>query len=175
MRDSVLRRPRYTNDELAWFCGLAARHGIKVTLYVLVGLPDETVADFMETVRMTRRCRPDKIFLSIFYPYPGTDLYRLALERGYFEPGKIDGSAERSRAVLDLPGFSRRRIYLEYLLFYARVYHGIWSWKDIALHTARMFIRGFPSLHSLVKGIFNGNRVPPSPLGRDKLVHASKD
>lgn len=170
IRDTVLRRPRYTNDELVRFCERAAAHGIDITLYALIGLPDETLADYMETLQVVRRCNPAKVYLSIFYPYPGTDLHRLAEERGYFRGGDLDGSAERSRAVLDMPGFSGRRIYLEYLLFAFRAYRGRWSRKDIAMHVAWAFIRGYPRMHSAINRVIRSNRYLLSLFSRHRMV-----
>lgn len=71
----IMRRPRYSK-ELTDFASMAKEYGIGVTLYALLGLPDETPQDFMETVQAVREIQPEKVYLSIFYPYIGTNLLR---------------------------------------------------------------------------------------------------
>ncbi len=124
IRKSILNRPRYTNDQLIGFCKLARRYGIKIGLYLLIGLPSETIADYLETVAVARECEPDRLHESIFYPYPGTDLFKLSADLKLFDPARIDKTAERSRACLDLDGFPRWRIFFEYLFITWRVFHG---------------------------------------------------
>ena len=36
-----------------------------------------TEKDFLETIRINKICQPDHYYLSIFYPYPGTDLHKI--------------------------------------------------------------------------------------------------
>lgn len=124
IRNEVLRRPEYSNNGLADFCRRAKECGIDVYLFVLMGIPGETRAEFEETIDCVRRCDPAHVYLSIFYPYPGTDLYLKAKEMKLFAGGIVDPLTERRRAVLDLPGFSRRRIRREYLLFPYRAFKG---------------------------------------------------
>lgn len=90
----------------------AKANGLKVHLYVLVGLPEETWEEFQETVQCTRDCDPDFYYLSIFTPYPGTVLYKKCLEMNLLKQG-LDMTLERRRAVLNLPQFSRRQIQRE--------------------------------------------------------------
>ena len=122
----IMRRPRYSNKELTDFAALAKEYGIGVTLYALLGLPDETPKDFMETVQAVREIQPEKVYLSIFYPYIGTNLYDTAKERGLIPAEGLEPSSERRRAILDLPDFPRWRVRFEYIVFWYRAYKGIW-------------------------------------------------
>lgn len=108
VRREVLRR-YYSNEDVLRTVRVARSHGMRVALYNLVGLPGETLADFLETARMNRLCRPDSPRTSVFFPYPGTELHRVCVARGLL-PAQIATERERRRAVLDLPGFPRRKI-----------------------------------------------------------------
>ena len=108
VRREILRR-NYSNDTVIKTVKLAREHGLQVAFYNLIGLPGETITDFKETVKMNRICQPDWHMTYIFYPYPGTDLYKLCLENGYIKKRK-ESYGERNVARLVLPGFSRWQI-----------------------------------------------------------------
>ena len=44
--------------------------------YFMIGFPPETEADLKETVKLIKEIRPPAIVLSIFTPYPETDIFR---------------------------------------------------------------------------------------------------
>lgn len=153
IRDQILKRPRYTNADIVTFCNAARRHGIDINLFVLLGLPTETPAEFGETVAIARACRPAGVYLSIFYPYPGTHLHRMAAEMKLFDPARIRPTAERSRAYLDLPGFPKWRILFEFSVFYYRLYRGEWPMTRILAHAARLTLSCYPALVSVFRYI----------------------
>ena len=115
VRKEILKRD-YSNKMVIESVNSARTYGIKVALYNLIGIPGETLSDFKETIRMNRICQPDWHFTSIFYPYPGTDLYNLCLKEGLLEE-KTDPSRERHVPTLDLPGFSKKQIQKAYTRF----------------------------------------------------------
>lgn len=146
LRREVLRRPKYSNAEFLRFAQLASEYGIDLNFYVLIGVPGETLADYRQTLSLVRQSMPKMVFLSIFYPYLGTDLYTIAAERGLIPRGGLDPAAERARAALDLPGFSRARIRLEYVLFWYKAFRGHWPMSKIMVETAIGLIKGSPHL-----------------------------
>lgn len=115
-------------------------------MYILMGLPTETLKDYFETVSVARQCEPAGLYPSIFYPYPGTHLFNLAAELKLFDPAKIRPTAERSRAYLELPGFSKRRIWFEYLIVHYRIFRGRWPLTHVGIHAIMQFLGAFPSL-----------------------------
>ncbi|MCP4871576.1 MAG: radical SAM protein [Proteobacteria bacterium] len=86
-------------------CGTA---GIETVAYVLVGIPGETPESTLETLRFARSAGIDFIQFSTLSPFPGTDLYDLAMERGWYAEtavtNPVDG--EERRATLMPPGWS---------------------------------------------------------------------
>jgi radical SAM superfamily enzyme YgiQ (UPF0313 family) len=148
MRKEVLIRPKYTNDELVKFCAAAREYDIRVIFFVLVGLPGETIADYMETVRVARESQPYTCYVSIFFPYLGTDLATLAIRMGLIEPESLSPKGERSSAQLDLEEFSSRRIRFEYIVFWWRVYRGHWPLPKVLANMAAAFLRAYPKVYS---------------------------
>lgn len=122
VRREILRR-NYSNEDIVRTVSSARRHGLKVCFYNLIGIPGETMEDFKETVDVNRRCLPDWHYLTIFYPYPGTDLYNMAKDMGLITK-PLPPEAEMYKAYLDLPGFSRKRIQKNYIWFDYYVYKG---------------------------------------------------
>jgi len=73
--------PEQAHDALA----MCRRHRITSLAYFMLGNPGETEADVDETMRFIRTCAADHAHIGITLPYPGTDLYRLGLERGLYD------------------------------------------------------------------------------------------
>jgi len=118
VRRDILRRPPYTNEDIITFCAMAKKYQINVMVNALLGIPREKVSDLLETVDCIRKCDPPELQLSIFEPYPGTDLFSMCIEQGFFDPRTLDISKpSRHTAFIDLPGLSKNRIQMEYFLF----------------------------------------------------------
>ncbi|MEQ8821971.1 MAG: radical SAM protein [Sumerlaeia bacterium] len=67
--------------------------GIKRSMYLLFGLPDDDEAALKKDIEFAKAVDPD--FLEIFYPYPfpGTALYKEAVEKGLLPDGIIPREA----------------------------------------------------------------------------------
>ena len=142
VRREVLNR-RYSNEEVAQAAALAHKHGLSINLYDLIGVPGETLEDHAETVRMTRLVNPGRVIKSIFFPYPGTRLEEVCVEQGVLSSA-LDVSMERRRAVLDLPGFSRRQIQHAYTWFEYNVYKGMRPMPELLIRTLRNKLKASP-------------------------------
>lgn len=122
VRREILKR-NYTNEDIIKAVKLARKYNLKVYFFNLIGIPGENISDFMETVKINRICLPDSHYLSIFFPYPGTDLYLLSKEHKIIDE-HLDTEMERSKATLCLPGFSKRQIQKSFTWFDYYVYKG---------------------------------------------------
>jgi radical SAM superfamily enzyme YgiQ (UPF0313 family) len=140
IRRTILNR-RYTNEDIIRAVRLGKRYGLKMGLYNMLGLPGETIKDIRETVDVNRRCQPDWIFTSIFYPYPATKLYEHC-EKKKLLPDPLPTECERGKAVLDLPGLSRQQVEEEYRWFDFNVYKGYRPTRDIFAGMINKTIRG---------------------------------
>ncbi len=122
IRKLILKR-NYSNKDIINVVNAARKFGLKVAFYNMIGLPGETKADFEETVKLNRICLPDWLLTAIFFPYPGTDIYQTTKNLGLLDK-KIDSGLERSKALLDLPEFTKKQIQRSYELFDYHVYKG---------------------------------------------------
>jgi len=123
VRSEVLRR-HYTNDDFLKVVSAAKSHGFQVILFNLIGLPNETVADFRMTVEANRQANPDWYYLSIFFPYPGTDIYNLCAQLKAIPQNILSTDKERVKARMDFPTFSRSRIQKAFICFDYYVFRG---------------------------------------------------
>jgi len=146
IRREVLKR-HYSNQDVIRAIKLAREYGLKTRLYVMLGIPDETTADFKRTIECVRECQPDVIYPSIFFPYPGTELHDLCRKKGLLNQ-KIDTCMERYKAVLDLPGFSRNAIQKEFCWFDYNVYKGHKPLSTRVRHVIYLKIRSNNYLNS---------------------------
>ena len=122
LRKKILRRD-YTNKQIILLVKCARKYELNITFQNMIGIPEETEQDFMETININRICQPDSYFLNIFYPYPGTALDSLCKEKGLVKRA-IDNRMERSNPVLELPDFPIKRIKKCCIWFHYNVYKG---------------------------------------------------
>jgi hopanoid biosynthesis associated radical SAM protein HpnJ len=78
--------------------------GITVHGTFILGLPGETAETIQETIAFAREVNPHTIQVSIAAPYPGTELYRQAVENGWLP--EDDGTALVSDDGTQLPALS---------------------------------------------------------------------
>lgn len=83
--------------------------GIKRSIYILVGLPDDDREAIAKDIEFAKELDPD--FLEIFYPYPfpGTPLYREAVAAGLLKDGEIP------REAYGLPAMPTKHLSMEEL------------------------------------------------------------
>lgn len=111
LRRSIMKR-KMTNRQILEATRLAREVGLQVKTLNMVGLPEETPEKFRETVKINREINPDVVSISIFYPYPGTELYDYCREKGYLDPQESlpENYVSRRESLLRLPGFSKKQI-----------------------------------------------------------------
>jgi len=71
------------NDHMIKISHLLKKYKISVVTYNLLGLPYETLDLSLETIKLNSKLHSDNVIVSIFYPYPGTELRNIS-ERGGF-------------------------------------------------------------------------------------------
>jgi anaerobic magnesium-protoporphyrin IX monomethyl ester cyclase len=118
-----LIKKKATVDQAREAIRLTRESGIKSSVYLLMGLPWDTPQTLEDNVQFAKELQPD--FLEIFYsyPFPGTELHKIALEKGLIKDGEIPPDAYSNPAMgglymtqEDLAKWRRkslRRIYLQ--------------------------------------------------------------
>lgn len=163
IRRDVLKRI-YSNSDIIRTVETARKYGLQVGMYNLIGLPGETPRDFRETVRVNRLCQPDWFLLSVFFPYPGTELYERCRRMGLLERDP-DPTLERRKPALDLPGFSRWQVGWRRTLFPLLVYRGHRPLSECLWLVAMAEIYSHRPLIRLHRALTNGR---PPKAGRRK-------
>ncbi len=93
LRNKILKRS-ISEKQTINACNLFNKYGIKVLLGSMIGLPDETLDMAFETMAFNIKCKPSYAWISIFQPFPGIELSKYSIERGYFNGNfdSLDGS-----------------------------------------------------------------------------------
>lgn len=56
--------------------------GISVLGYFMIGCPRETKKEIMETIAFAKELKPDFVHITIFTPFPATEIYKMGLREG---------------------------------------------------------------------------------------------
>lgn len=104
--------------------------GVSVYTYNIVGLPYETLALTLETVKLNAMLKADSEVVSFFYPFPATALRDISEEGGFLDPSV----PARDKVRLRMPDYPRRDIiYVRYSFHrLIRAYRKIYSNPDSA-------------------------------------------
>ena len=69
--------------------------GIQTLAYFILGIPGESFADELQTIRFARELQADYAQFALLSPFPGTPLYGEAIRRGWYREGPALGLAEQ--------------------------------------------------------------------------------
>jgi radical SAM superfamily enzyme YgiQ (UPF0313 family) len=91
------------NEHMIQVASWLREYGIRTVTYNIIGLPHETPALVLETIKLNARMKVNGVIANIFYPYPQTKLHQIAFDGGF-----LDGSVDSNDKVqLRQPLFSR--------------------------------------------------------------------
>ncbi|EKD25928.1 MAG: anaerobic magnesium-protoporphyrin IX monomethyl ester cyclase elongator protein [uncultured bacterium] len=134
---------------------LTKKYKIKTLAYFMIGNPDETEEDIHTTFKVMKQLNPDYVHLTIFSPFPGTDLYNTGLESGIIKNDCWREFASNPKITFTAPYWNdklsinelKKLLAKGYKTFYIRPYY-----------IFKTLIR-ISSLNHLKKLIFSGIRV----------------
>ncbi len=100
LRNTILKRG-ISEKQTIDACNLFNKYGIKVLMGNMIGLPDETLDMAFETMSFNIKCKPAYSWISIFQPFPTTELSNYSIEKGYFNGNfsELDGSFYHKSAL----------------------------------------------------------------------------
>lgn len=116
VRRDVLQR-NISNERMIESFRMAQAAGILATANYMLGIPGETRDDIEETLALHDELKPDDFGYFVFYPYPGTSLFKLCTERGYLPDKPFEFPAHHHGTVLSLPDLSAADIEYYYNRF----------------------------------------------------------
>jgi len=83
---------------------------LRVTGNYMVGVPFETEADVLETMKFNRELKMPSIAVTFFTPFVGTELYDIAIKEGFYKQLDI-GSNNYDTSPLEMPQFPPESIH----------------------------------------------------------------
>jgi hopanoid biosynthesis associated radical SAM protein HpnJ len=99
--------------------------GILIHGTFILGLPGETPETIKATIRFAKEINPHTIQVSLAAPYPGTTLYKQAMENGWLnqtDAGRLVNSQGVQLAALSYPHLPKEQIYSSVEDFYRQFY-----------------------------------------------------
>lgn len=99
VRRQIMQRSA-SNARLREVFAMTREAGLVVTANYIVGMPGETLAEMHETLALHEVLAPDDFGCFVFYPYPGTALYRQCLAEGLLPENHLELPAVHSRSIL---------------------------------------------------------------------------
>jgi hopanoid biosynthesis associated radical SAM protein HpnJ len=99
--------------------------GILIHGTFILGLPGETTATIQKTIDFAKEINPHTIQVSLAAPYPGTTLYRQALENGWLQQNEAANLVNEQGiqlAAISYPHLSKEEIFHSMEVFYKRFY-----------------------------------------------------
>lgn len=88
IRRQVLQR-HMKNKKIVESIRTAHQFGLHTSVFLMIGLPDETYEDVMATIRLMGKTKPGRYRWSFFFPFPGTKAYELSAKAGYIDYEKM--------------------------------------------------------------------------------------
>lgn len=107
-RREVIHR-YYTNEKLVKGFSMLTNYDIEYSVNNIVGFPDETPELVMDTVELNRKHKGANTSCSIFTPFHGTALRRVAIKKGYLKDDTLAPPTEAA-SCLQMPQFTPEEI-----------------------------------------------------------------
>jgi radical SAM superfamily enzyme YgiQ (UPF0313 family) len=114
-------------DDVRHVFKITKKSGIKSSMFIMVGLPNETKEDIKMSVKLIDEVKPDKLRIHITTPLPGSKLWDELFSKNQIEIFDYFQYDTRSRAVHHTDTMSSDEIksYYQYLLF--KYEYGYWK------------------------------------------------
>ena len=147
--------------------------GIKTHSFNMVGIPYETSSTVLDTIKMNARVKADYVQVSIFYPFPKTELYELCKEKGFTS---TQTSYDYCHAQLDIKTLSISRVNHFFNNFhllvgvYKKIYKGSSPFHKFAENCLDLMIKSplFNLFSTLIKPLRSMKRRSERKTGQMK-------
>ena len=140
VRTDIMRR-KMSNQRFRDVFRWTREAGIMVIANFMLGLPGETRDDLQQTLDLAEELAVLDFGYFVFYPYPGTPLFRVCLEKGYLPADYLERPANHKESILTLPDLSNDDIaeyYDRFTDLRSRLYQGRSQAVEHVLESARL-------------------------------------
>ncbi|MCM1006318.1 MAG: B12-binding domain-containing radical SAM protein [Prevotella sp.] len=120
--DEILKyiKKGFTVADIHRAISLLQKYNVPVKLNVLIGTsPLETRDTIRHTVREAKKLKVDQVMINIISPFPGTELYDLAIKNGWIVGGEYRPTDVQRESILSYPQLTARQ--MEKALFRANL------------------------------------------------------
>lgn len=100
----------YSNKDLLEGVKVLHKYDVPFSANNICGFPTETPKLVMDTIELNRKLDADDNSCSIFTPFHGTPLRKLAIEKGYLKDPDIIAPTNSEVSILDMPQFTKEQI-----------------------------------------------------------------
>jgi len=107
LRKEILNR-KMNNEQILNVFKMTKEVGLETAAFYMVGLPYETPEMIEETIKFNEILSPDRFQVSIFYPYPETELWHICKKEGFLTDRNTSSYFRDS--IVDLPTITRKQI-----------------------------------------------------------------
>jgi len=129
--NQILKR-NITNEQLRRAFRLAREHGLRIESFNMVGLPEETPHNVLDTIKLNALVRTNSMQVSIFQPFPGTDLHDYCRKKGYLtEGGMVVNYFQESTITQDSITSSQVQMFRDYFKVLVLIYRMVFKLKGV--------------------------------------------
>lgn len=89
IRGQVMQR-HTSNEKIKEAIEVTHRYGMHSSCFLMIGLPEETHDDVMQTIQLMADALPGRFRWTFFYPFPETEAYNIAKRGGYIDQTKFE-------------------------------------------------------------------------------------
>ncbi len=107
LRTDLLGR-RYSDGLFVEKSKIIKDQGIELYTFNMVGFPTETEEQARDTLKLNKMVRADNGICTFFYPYRGTELYKLCEKDGLLKEGSREVTNYNTAPAIKLKGMSER-------------------------------------------------------------------
>ncbi|MFC1668540.1 B12-binding domain-containing radical SAM protein [Chlamydiota bacterium] len=107
LRKNVLKR-NMSNEQIIKAADLFHKYGITIMTQNMVGLPEETIQNAYETISLNIRVKPAYAWVSIFQPYPRTEMHQYCIDKGYLDPAHTQHASYQVESPINT-GITKRK------------------------------------------------------------------
>jgi radical SAM superfamily enzyme YgiQ (UPF0313 family) len=157
--DRILRflKKQYTTDQIRRTFALTDQFGIETHALFMMGIPGETTADILKTIRFSKEIMPNYLQIATYVPFPGTYIFDLIKKHHLYQdkPLMYMDYSRNQIPILNLPNLSAKVIkrllkfnYLTYILkprfsfkFLKSIINNPWRFPGKALQLLEYFFQ----------------------------------
>ncbi len=143
---------------------VAENSGIRMIGYFMLGFPDETEEEIMQTINLATELPLHRAYFSLVIPVPGTQLFTDALRQNRLSMDQINWDACTTEQIaFERDNISHERLLQLYRLAYRRFYGRpriLWQLGKASLSDTRVIWASLQNLKRLLNLTSSESRVP---------------